>query len=515
MNQFPIKRAVISVWDKTGIVPLAHLLTDHGVEIFSTGGTFRMLTENGINVKRIEDLTGFPEILGGRVKTLHPVVFAGLLADVRLAEHQNDLSRTGIEPFQLVIVNLYPFVETLQSGDKNDAEIIEMIDIGGPGMLRAASKNYANVVILSDPGQYAEFSEKYQAQTITPEYRRTLAQAVFLKTAAYDAEIANFLGGQDPDLPEIMVCPLRLQQALRYGENPDQRAGLYRPATTAGWEPFRQLQGKEISFNNYIDCLAAYKITATCPSDIPTAVVIKHTNPCGFAVGQTALNAYRRAVLTDPVSYFGGIVGVNCPVDAALAEELVKSFLECIVAPEYTSSALTMLSKKKNLRLLVPNPANLAENLDIRGYGSGALVQTVQSSPDDESAWQVVTQVAPKTEHYPAMRLGWHLVKYVKSNAIVLCNAEGTLGVGAGQMSRIDSVRIAINKAHAAGLELKGAVMASDAFFPFADSVEEAARQGISGVIQPGGSIRDQDSIEACNRLGLFMLFTGKRVFKH
>ncbi|HCK98853.1 MAG TPA: bifunctional phosphoribosylaminoimidazolecarboxamide formyltransferase/inosine monophosphate cyclohydrolase [Candidatus Marinimicrobia bacterium] len=514
MNSLEIKRAIISVWDKENIVPLAQTLDQKGVQLFSTGGTYRKLSESGIRVEKIEDLTGFPEIMGGRVKTLHPLIFSGILADSANPDHQADLKKVKAAPFQLVVVNLYPFSETFHGGDKTHAEIVEMIDIGGPSMLRAASKNYKSVAVLSDPLQYDEFIDRFKNDKIDEDYRLRLAKDVFIKTTIYDSEIASFFAGESGGLPDIMLRPYQKSVELRYGENPDQKAALYNPLLNPGRQPFRQLQGKEISFNNYIDCIAAYRIAFEYRSELAVCVNIKHTNPCGFGLGVTPLDAYKRAVKADPVSYFGGIVGVNRTVDGPLAEEFKKSFLECIVAPDYTPAALEILVKKKNLRLLIPDENYLRANFDIKGYGQGLLVQEMQSA-DDEEHWEVVTEKQPDDGFYEALRLAWHLVKHVKSNAIVLSDSVGSIGVGAGQMSRVDSLKIAIRKAGEAGLNTHNSVMASDAFFPFRDSIDLAVEHGIAGIIQPGGSIRDKEVIEACNEHGLFMLFTHKRVFKH
>jgi len=514
MNSLEVKRAIISVWNKENIVPLAQTLYQKGVQIFSTGGTYRKLSESGIPVEKIEDLTGFPEIMGGRVKTLHPLIFSGILADSADPGHQADLKKVKAAPFQLVVVNLYPFSETFHGGDKTHAEIVEMIDIGGPSMLRAASKNYKSVAVLSDPLQYDEFIDRFKNNKIDEDYRLRLAKDVFIETTIYDSEIASFFAGESGALPDIMLRPYQKSAELRYGENPDQKAALYNPLLNPGLQPFRQLQGKEISFNNYIDCIAAYRIAFEYRSELAVCVNIKHTNPCGFGLGVTLLEAYKRAVKADPVSYFGGIVGVNRTVDEPLAEEFKKSFLECIVAPDYTPAALEILAKKKNLRLLIPDESYLKTNFDIKGYGQGLLVQEMQSIGDEEH-WDVVTEKQPDGGFYEVLRLGWHLVKHVKSNAIVLSDSAGSLGVGAGQMSRVDALKIAIRKAGEAGLDTRNSIMASDAFFPFRDSIDLAVEHGITGIIQPGGSIRDKEVIEACNEHGLFMLFTHKRVFKH
>lgn len=515
MSNFTIRRAILSVWDKSGIIPLAKKLEDNQVEIYSTGGTYRTLNDNGIVVKKIEDLTDFPEIMNGRVKTLHPLIYAGILGDSRKRSHREDLHRVGGLGFQLVVVNLYPFSETYRAGDKTDPEIIEMIDIGGPGMLRAASKNYHSVAVLSHPSQYAEFEKRFEAGEIDEPYRRLLARDVFRLTSNYDTEIASYFFGQSGGLPGFWAPHYHKVRELRYGENPDQQAALYNPESAPEDMPFIQLQGKEISFNNYIDCLAAYRVSSGFCTDRIVCVNLKHTNPCGFGVTDSALAAYRRAVKTDPVSYYGGIVGVNALVDRELAEEFTKSFLECIIAPEYTPAALEILSKRKNLRLLIPNAEYLDFPYDTRAYGAGLLVQEIQDPHDDEKQWKQVTKAGPNQASYQALQIGWHVVKHVKSNAVVLADEEGTIGIGAGQMSRVDSLKIAIRKAGEAGLTLKNVIIASDAFFPFRDSIDLAAEHGIAGIIQPGGSIRDDEVIEACNEHGMFMLFTHKRVFKH
>jgi len=515
MKPFTINRAIISVWDKSGILPLARKLAAKGVEIFSTGGTYRTLIENGITVQKIEDLTGFPEIMGGRVKTLHPLIFSGILADRNNSAHLEDLKRIGGIGFELVIVNLYPFVETVHAGDKTDDEIIEMIDIGGPSMLRAASKNFNSVAVLSQPSQYNEFIDRFENNTIDETYRRSLARNVFIQTCNYDSEIATYFSGKSENLPNMWLNHYRKSAELRYGENPDQKAALYNPESMPNAVPFTQLQGKEISYNNYIDCIAAYRVAFEFFTDRVVCANLKHTNPCGFGLGDTPLEAYQRAVKTDPVSYYGGIVGLNSPVDKAVAEEFTKSFLECIIAPEFTPEALEILKGRKNLRLLIPDEDYLEFPYDVKAYGKGLLVQEHQSSDDIEESWTLVTKVNPEKSFREALRIGWHVVKHVKSNAIVLADQDGSIGIGAGQMSRVDSMKIAIRKAEEAGLQLHNTIIASDAFFPFRDSIDLAAKYGIAGVIQPGGSIRDEEVINACDDYGMFMLFTHKRVFKH
>ncbi|MDO9548336.1 MAG: bifunctional phosphoribosylaminoimidazolecarboxamide formyltransferase/IMP cyclohydrolase [Candidatus Marinimicrobia bacterium] len=515
MKPFKIDRAIISVWDKSGVLPLARKLAANSVEIFSTGGTYRTLEENGIVVHKIEDLTGFPEIMGGRVKTLHPLIFSGILADSNNSGHQEDLKKVGASGFQLLVVNLYPFAETFHAGNKTDSEIVEMIDIGGPGMLRAASKNFNSVAVLSHPAQYDEFIHRFESNTIDEDYRRSLARDVFIQTCNYDSEIAKFFSGKSESLPDLWLDHYRKSSELRYGENPDQKAALYNPESMPDSVPFTQLQGKEISYNNYIDCIAAYRVAFEFRTDRVVCANLKHTNPCGFGLGDTPLEAYRRAVKADPVSYYGGIVGLNRPVDKTIAGEFTKSFLECIIAPEFTPDALEILKNRKNLRLLIPDEDYLAFPYDVKAYGKGLLIQEYQSPDDNEDDWSLVTKVNPDESFKEALRIGWHVVKHVKSNAIVLADQDGSIGVGAGQMSRVDSMKIAVRKAEEAGFKTSNTIIASDAFFPFRDSVDLAAKYGIAGIIQPGGSIRDEEVISACNDYGMFMLFTHKRVFKH
>jgi len=391
-----VKRAIISVFDKQGIVPLAEKLSSHGIEIYSTGGTYKKLEEAGIKVLKISELTNFPEIMNGRVKTLHPKVFAGLLADSSNPAHMEDLNNVGVEPFQLVVVNLYPFSETYRSGEKQEDEIIEMIDIGGPSMLRASAKNFKSVAVLSDPDQYTEFIERLENNNIDIYYKKKLAASVFLKTALYDAEIIDFFGKTSGEtFPEILFQAHKKNSSLRYGENPDQKAAIYSPANQVDWQAFEQLHGKEISYNNYIDCIAAYKIVAEMKSETPVCANIKHTNPCGVGLGNSGVEAYKRAVKADSVSYFGGIVSTNVEIDRKFALELKKSFLECIIAPAYTDEALTILTKKKNLRLLIPNVQGLLSEKCIRDYGKGILLQETQDPEDDENSWQIVTERKP------------------------------------------------------------------------------------------------------------------------
>ena len=505
-----VKRALISVWDKTGLRELVSELTSKGVKVYSSGGTFEFLEKEGFEAIKIEDYTGFPEVLNGRVKTLHPRVFAGILGNTRKKEHIEDLEKIGAFPFQLVVVNLYPFEDVFKRG-RTESEIIEMIDIGGPSLLRAAAKNYRNVAVLCGVDQYREFIERFKAGKLDIDYRKRLAAEVFARTSYYDSVIFSFFNdGHEEKMPDIDVFFLRKRKELRYGENPDQKAAFYLRGDSGDF-PFEVLHGKELSYNNYIDCLAAYELVKGL--DEECCAIIKHTNPCGFAVARSQVESYLRAVKTDPVSYFGGIVAFNSEVKVETARELVKSFLECIVAPGFSNDSLEVLRKKKNLRLVIPNNVFFDFGFDIKSFGKGFLVQERQDPSDGE--WKIVTRAKPGKEDMGAIKLGWHVVKHVKSNAIVLADSKGTVGIGAGQMSRVDSLKIALRKAGEAGISTEGSVMASDAFFPFRDSVDIAAKHGIKGVIQPGGSIRDEEVIKACDEYGIFMIFTGKRVFKH
>lgn len=515
MSELQIKRAIISVWNKEKIVPLAQKLREKEVEIFSTGGTYKKLQDAGLAVTKISEVTQYPEILDGRVKTLHPVVFGGLLADPEKKSHKEDLAKIGTDFFQLVVVNLYPFAQAYNDPASSDDDIIEMIDIGGPSMLRAAAKNYKGTLVISDPAQYDEFVEKLENNIIDMNYRKKMAAEVFKKTAEYDRQIVQyFTGNNEEDI--IAEGIYKKVHTLRYGENPDQEAGLYAPVSDIDWRPFIQLGGKELSYNNYQDCLAAYDIISDMQLNEPGCALIKHMNPCGFGIGQDLKAAYLRAVKTDPKSYYGGIVSLNRKVTRELAEELVKSFLECIIAPGYDEDAIEVLKTKKNLRLLIPNKEQIATDVQVQKYGRGKLVQDKQKiSPSEEKEWEIVTENKNSDKYLKALRIGWRLIKNVKSNAIVLADETGAVGVGAGQMSRVDALKIAIRKAEEAGLQIKDTILASDAFFPFRDSVDLASEYGVAGVIQPGGSIRDEEVVEACNEHDIFMIFTGKRVFKH
>ncbi|MCK4578505.1 MAG: bifunctional phosphoribosylaminoimidazolecarboxamide formyltransferase/IMP cyclohydrolase [Candidatus Marinimicrobia bacterium] len=502
-----IKRAVISVSDKTGVEQLASKLQAMGVEIISTGGTLKKLKEAGIQAISASTFTGAPEIMGGRVKTLHPKMYAGILCRRDNPSDMEQLSEHDYRSIELVVVNLYPFEQMLAKGLTRQ-EMVEYIDIGGPSLLRAAAKNYRHVLVLSEPGQYAAFQEAYTAhQGDIPEgSRQKYAEHVFSVTARYDSLIADYFTGKDNQLS----ISATLQQSLRYGENPHQAAAFYLPAGAS--PPWKQLHGKELSFNNFADIEAACLIVREFEE--PAVAIIKHANPCGFAVGATAAEAYRRALTTDPISSFGGIVAFNREVDKETAEALAELFLECIIAPSFSAEALERLMRKKNLRLLQLLDNDPDRGLDIRSVAGGFLVQD-RDTFQSEDHWEVATSEKPAKDVMQAIRLGWKLVRFVKSNAIVFCNYVQLLGVGAGQMSRIDAVELAGIKAGKAQLSLEGAVMASDAFFPFPDSIEAAARLGIRGIIQPGGSRRDNEVISAAEKSGIPMILTHTRHFRH
>ncbi len=509
------KRALISVSDKSGVVDLARKLHELGFEILSTGGTKKALEEAGLPVTGISEVTGFPEILGGRVKTLHPKVHGGLLARLDLAEHQRDLQGNGILPIQIVCVNLYPFQETIAKGDASVEEAIENIDIGGPAMLRAAAKNHEHVTVLIDPADYPEvLTQLRERGEVAKETRRKLAAKVFRHTAAYDALIAEYLTGlTGEEFPERLTVTYELQQSLRYGENPHQKAAFYRkPLGSRSSLPYaKQLQGKELSYNNINDAEAALQIVKEFTE--PAAVAVKHTNPCGVGIGPTLAEAFARAYACDPVSIFGGIVALNREVDGRTAEQLQDIFLEIVIAPSFSPEALDILGKKKNLRLLaIPLDAPAAGEKKLTSVGGGLLVQDYDHYTLDQAELTIPTKRQPTAEEWEALQFGWKVVKHVKSNAIVVCSKDMTLGVGAGQMNRVGAAQIALQQA---GEKARGAVLASDAFFPMADTVEAAAAAGITAIIQPGGSIRDQDSIEKADQYNLAMVFTGIRHFKH
>ncbi len=506
-----LKRAFISVWDKTGLESLADFLRDRGFDLVSTGGTAQRLKEHGLAVTLVEELTGQPSLMDGRLKTLDLRVFGPILYDRDKPGHRKDLEKLAQNPINLVVVNLYPFAAMRERGLPPE-ELVEYIDIGGPSLLRAAAKNYRHVTVLCRPGQYQRFQELYDRHggDLPEDERRSLAAEVFRRTTEYDRLIGEFLGGAGSDPAPALEVRADLHQRLRYGENPHQSAGFYLPPGVS--PPWRQLHGKELSFNNYADLEAAQQIVAQF--DQPAAVIVKHANPCGFAVGETSLEAYRRAGSTDPVSSFGGIVAFNSPVEPDTAEALAEIFLECIIAPRFVQGALARLMKKKNLRLLEADPGAGISGREVRSVAGGYLVQD-RDRPLGEGNWKIVSRRPPTESEMQAMRLGWKMVRFVKSNAVVFSALNQLLGVGAGQMSRVDAVHLAGMKAAQAELDLQGAAMASDAFFPFPDGVEVAAGLGIKAVIQPGGSVRDEEVIAAADSNDMSMILTGSRHFRH
>jgi len=508
-------RAILSVWDKTGIIDFARGLLELGFEVFSTGGTKRALSEAGVAVREVAELTGFPEILDGRVKTLHPAVHGGILARRDLESHMEQLAKSGIETIDLVAVNLYPFIQTVSKPDVTFEEAIENIDIGGPTMIRAAAKNFPQVLVLVEPSDYGPILEQLRRGGVDFESRKKLAQKAFQHVAFYDTAVASYLQeGERSFAPELTIG-LRKRYDLRYGENPHQRAAFYEQVLgeKLGITSAQQLWGKELSFNNIMDADGAWK--AACDFTQPTVVIVKHTNPCGLASHQDLAEAYRRALAGDPVSAFGGIVAVNRALNIELAKEIAKTFYEIVIAPEYEDEALAVLKGKKDLRLLAAGPALPAESTtswDSRSVAGGFLIQTGDLIAEESKGWRTVTQREPTADELKDLAFAWRAVKHVKSNAIVVAKDSMLLGMGAGQPSRVDSVEIALKKA---GERVAGAVLASDAFFPFPDGVELAAKAGVSAVIEPGGSVRDNEVIEAANRHNVAMVFTGIRHFKH
>ena len=513
------QRALLSVSDKTGLVPLAQTLAAAGVELLSTGGTAKALRDAGLRVTDLSAYTGFPEMLDGRVKTLHPKVHGGLLFIRGNANHEAAIKQHGIQPIDLVVVNLYPFEQTVAKADVPLAEAIENIDIGGPSMLRSAAKNHESVTVVVDPADYAEVARQVEtAGETTIELRRTLAAKVFARTAAYDAAIANHLSRAfEPDgtasLPSALLLHAPRAQRLRYGENPHQAAALYGRFQ----DHFQQLHGKELSYNNILDLTAAASLIAEFRDDPPTLAILKHTNPCGVGQGASLREAWDKAFATDRQAPFGGIIAVNQILDGPCAEAIAEIFSEVIVAPDFTADALAMLQKKKNLRLMkiLKCPLTSAP-LDVRSVGADSfLLQERDSKATTAADLKVVTRHPPSEVERQAMLFGWRVVKHVKSNAIVYVGPDRTLGIGAGQMSRVDASRIAIWKAGEAGLPLLGSVVCSDAFFPFPDGLIAAAEAGATAAIQPGGSVRDAEVIAAADARAVAMAFTGVRHFRH
>jgi phosphoribosylaminoimidazolecarboxamide formyltransferase / IMP cyclohydrolase len=507
-----IKRALISVSDKTGIVDFARELKNFNVEIISTGGTAKALREAGIEVRDISDVTGFPEMMDGRVKTLHPRVHGGLLALRDNPEHVAAMEQHGIEPIDMVVVNLYPFAETIARAGVTREEAIEQIDIGGPAMIRSAAKNAANAAVVVDPAQYPSLIEELRQNNFSlsiPTLRR-LAIEAFRRTAQYDALVSSYLSGETNELPSQITSTLTKLSDLRYGENPHQRAALYKTSSATGLANATILSGKEMSFNNYVDADAAWQLASDFRDT--ACAIIKHTNPAGVASGETTAEAYTKALATDPVSAFGGIVAFNRIVDLAAAQEVTKIFTEVVIAPDYDAAALELLQTKKNLRVIRMADTKRNDELEFRQISGGMLVQTKDLHELRQEDLKVVTKRQPTGEEIRALLFAWTVCKHTKSNAIVYARADQTVGVGAGQMSRVDSVKIGAMRAQ---LPVAGSVLASDAFFPFRDGLDEAARHGITAVIQPGGSVRDDEVIAAADEHGLAMVFTGVRHFKH
>ena len=521
-----MERALISVFDKTGIVEFAKRLAALKIEILSTGGTAKLLRENGIAVRDVSDFTGWPEMLGGRVKTLHPKVHGGLLFRRKHADDRKEAAEQGIAPIDLVVVNLYPFEATAAKAGLTAEELVENIDIGGPTMLRSAAKNFESVTVVTDPADFERVARELESTGETSlATRLELARRVFATTSRYDGmitmELERLAASTEhvdlqakPALPERVHIALRRQQELRYGENPHQAAALYVPAGKApeGLAGAKQLQGKELSYNNLVDLEAARSLAAEFKE--PAAVIIKHNNPCGTAEQATLRDAYLKALACDPVSAFGGVLAFNRTVDAATAEEVAKLFVECIAAPGFDGRAKEIFAAKKNLRLLELPPGGLdpERELQLKRILGGMLVQQPDLGELSEKELRTLTKRTPTADEMRTMRFAWKVSKHVKSNAIVFAKDGATVGVGAGQMSRVDSVKLAVMKAQA---PLAGSIVASDAFFPFPDGVEEAAKAGATAVIQPGGSVRDADVIATADRLGLAMVFTGMRHFLH
>jgi phosphoribosylaminoimidazolecarboxamide formyltransferase/IMP cyclohydrolase len=523
--------ALLSTSDKTGVVELARsLVNEFDFELISSGGTAKALQDAGIPVTKVANYTGSPEILGGRVKTLHPRIHGGILARPDLPEDQTDLNANQIRPIALVVVNLYPFEQTIAKSDVTLPEAIEQIDIGGPAMLRAAAKNHAYLTVLCNPAQYDDYLQELRQQNEPSiAFRQACALRAFQHTAAYDQAIAAYLeqqlhqtaklsgssadGADSTDHAASFHLSGTALQPLRYGENPHQPAAWYQTgAVASGWAVATKLQGKELSYNNLVDLEAARRIIAEFVDDRPAATIIKHTNPCGVALGDSLIDAYEKALAADPVSAFGGIVALNRPIDAPTATALTKTFLECVVAPVCEAEAEQILAAKSKVRVLVLPDLASGPSQWVRQIAGGFLVQSADEHKTNPTEWQVVTERRPTAPQLEELMFAWKVCKHVKSNAIVVSRDRTTLGIGAGQMNRVGSVKLALEQA---GDRAQGATLASDGFFPFDDSVRTAAAAGIEAIVQPGGSLRDQDSIKAANELGLVMVLTGIRHFLH
>jgi phosphoribosylaminoimidazolecarboxamide formyltransferase/IMP cyclohydrolase len=508
-----VPRALISLSDKRGAVEFASGLIQLGWEIVSTGGTAQTLQQGGLAVTPVEKITGFAEMMGGRVKTLHPAVHGGILARRDVPGDMQSLEGQGYQPIDLVAVNLYPFRETIARPETSAEEAIEQIDIGGPSMLRSAAKNHASVLVVVDPGDYRRVLDALKRGALTPALRRELAARAFTHTATYDGAIAAWMsGGRPGELPPTLVLVLERLQGLRYGENPHQAAAFYATGEPGGLAALTQLGGKELSFNNLLDVDAALMAVAPFEHEVACAI-IKHTTPCGIALGTNAEQAYRRALATDPTSAFGSVIGLNTIVTGDVATAMADLFVEVIVAPRFQKDAVEILAKKKNLRLVeVPRGDDGYDYKRVRG---GFLVQERARFVSNEDGWKVATKRTPTALELGDLRFAWAAVGSIKSNAILLVRNSAAIGIGAGQMSRVDSSMLAVHKARAAGHDPKGSVLASDAFFPFRDGVDAAAEAGVTAIIQPGGSVRDDEVIKAADEHDIAMIMTGVRQFRH
>ena len=525
-----IRTALLSVSDKNGIVPFAKALHEQGIKLISTGGTAKLLAENQLPVVEVSSLTKFPEMLDGRVKTLHPMVHGGLLARRDFPEHMAALKEHGIDTIDMLVINLYPFNETVAKESCSFEDAVENIDIGGPAMLRAAAKNHQDVTVLISPEDYAPVLAEMKANNNTVSYKTNLALAkkVFAHTAQYDGAIANYLSSLDDALdhktrsayPETLHLAFEKVQEMRYGENPHQSAAFYKDISQVdgALANYKQLQGKELSYNNIADADSAWECVKSFSNNaggVAACVIIKHANPCGVAVGANALEAYEKAFKTDPSSAFGGIIAFNVPCDGAAAEAIYKQFVEVLIAPSFSAEAKAIFAAKQNVRLLEIPLGNAFNTFDFKRVGGGLLVQSPDAKNVLESEMRVVSKRLPTPSEMNDMMFAWRVAKFVKSNAIVYCANGMTLGIGAGQMSRVDSARMAGIKAENAGLSLKGSAVASDAFFPFRDGLDVVVNGGASCAIQPGGSMRDDEIIAAANEHGIAMIFTGTRHFRH
>ena len=532
-----IKRALLSVSDKTGLAAFAKTLADYGVELISTGGTAKFLRENGLEVIDVATVTGFPEMMDGRVKTLHPKIHGAFLALRDNPEHIASMKEHEIEPIDLVVINLYPFEQTIAKEGVSLSEAVENIDIGGPAMIRSASKNWRDIAVVTDPKNYSEIADELAANSgsLSLETRQQLATLAYTRTANYDLAISRYLthssvplaaavgltsktdNSTKAEFPAGVSINLAKVTDLRYGENPHQKAALYRTGESGGIADAEQLHGKEMSFNNYVDAEAAWNLVQDF-DDLAVAI-IKHTNPSGVGVATTNEEAYRRALSTDPVSAFGGIVAFNRKVDATVAASVNEVFTEVVIAPEFDAAALEVFKTKKNLRVLQCRSPHASSgetlSLEYKQISGGMLIQEKDTYKVTQNDLKIVSEKQPSEDEMKAMLLAWQVCKHVKSNAIVIANENQTIGVGSGQMNRVDSVRIAAMRAERFNLPVKGSVLASDAFFPFRDNVDEAAKLGVSAIIQPGGSMRDEESIQAANEHNISMVFTGFRHFKH